>query len=181
MIQNYLKIAWRNLLKHKSFSLINILGLAIGIGACLIIFLYVHDELTFDQYNVKADRIVRVTTRLHTPESDLVIAYQPDDAGRNIEKGSTRKWRQPSGYRMQRSAVKYNNEVFSEESFYKTEPGIFSVFSFDFLEGSPQHALQNPAYDCNYRNHRQKIFWIIPCAWKNTMVCNGENWLVTAL
>jgi putative ABC transport system permease protein len=63
MIQNYLKIAWRNLLKHKSFSFINILGLAIGISACVIIFLYVHQELTFDLYNVKADRIARVTTR----------------------------------------------------------------------------------------------------------------------
>ena len=86
MIQNYLKIAWRNLLKHKSFSLINILGLAIGIGACLIIFLYVHDELTFDQYNVKADRIVRATTRLHTPESDLVIATSPMMLGGTLKR-----------------------------------------------------------------------------------------------
>ena len=60
-------------MKHKSFSLINILGLSIGIAACMIIFLYVHHELTFDQYNVKADRIARVTTTLHTPESDMLF------------------------------------------------------------------------------------------------------------
>ena len=85
MIKNYLKIAWRNLVKHKSFSFINILGLAIGIGACLIIFLYVHDELTFDLYNVKADRIARVTTRMHTPESDLVIATSPVMLASNLK------------------------------------------------------------------------------------------------
>ncbi len=77
MIQNYLKIAWRNLLKHKSFSFINIVGLAIGISACLIIFLYVHEELHYDLYNTKADRIARITTRIHTPESDLVMATSP--------------------------------------------------------------------------------------------------------
>ena len=44
---------------------------------------------------------------------------------------------------------------------------MFSVFSFDFLEGSPQRALAESAHDCDYGNHRQKIFWIFPCAWKN--------------
>ena len=77
MIKNYLKIAWRNLLKHKSFSFINILGLAIGIAACMIIFLYVHNEMTFDQYNLKTDRIARVTTILHTPESNMHFGTTP--------------------------------------------------------------------------------------------------------
>jgi putative ABC transport system permease protein len=54
MIKNYLPIAWRNLVKHKLFSLINILGLAIGIASCFLIFLYVRNELTFDQYKTWA-------------------------------------------------------------------------------------------------------------------------------
>jgi putative ABC transport system permease protein len=77
MIHNYLKIAWRNLVKHKSFSVINILGLAIGIAVCSIIFLYVHDELTFDQYNTKVDRIARATILIHGPESDMAFATGP--------------------------------------------------------------------------------------------------------
>jgi putative ABC transport system permease protein len=63
MIQNYFKIAWRNLLKHKSFSLTNIFGLAIGIAACLVIFIYVRHELTFDQYNKNAARIANHSYR----------------------------------------------------------------------------------------------------------------------
>ncbi len=176
MIQNYLKIAWRNLLKHKSFSLINIFGLAIGIGACLIIFLYVHDELTFDQYNLKADRIVRASTRLHTPESDLVIATSP------MMLGGTLKRTYPeveATVRLSNAtvAVKYNNEVFSEESFYKTEPSAFSVFSFDFLEGSPQQALQNPHTIVITETIAKKYFGSSHALGK-IMVCNGEDWRV---
>src|SRR5947207_12932454 len=60
MIKNYFKIAWRNLLRNKGFSAINIIGLAIGIATCLIIMLFVNNELGFDRFNKKADRIVRV-------------------------------------------------------------------------------------------------------------------------
>src|SRR5439155_20279871 len=77
MIKSYLTIAWRNLLKHKVFSIINILGLAIGLAACMIIFLYVQHELTFDQYNKKADRIARITATIKAPGSDVVLATSP--------------------------------------------------------------------------------------------------------
>src|SRR5947207_11182565 len=60
MITNYLKIAWRNLLKNKAFSFINILGLAIGIAVCFTIMLYVQDELSYDRFNKSAGRIVRI-------------------------------------------------------------------------------------------------------------------------
>ncbi|MDQ6479164.1 ABC transporter permease [Dyadobacter sp. LHD-138] len=60
MFQNYFKIAWRNLLRNRAFSAINITGLAIGLASCMLISLYVLDELSFDRYNEKADQIVRV-------------------------------------------------------------------------------------------------------------------------
>src|SRR5882762_246123 len=77
MLFNYLKIAWGNLLRHKTLSLINIFGLAIGMTACLLIFQYVHHELSYDAYHPKADRIARVTSVLHSPESDLALATSP--------------------------------------------------------------------------------------------------------
>jgi putative ABC transport system permease protein len=179
MIQNYLKIAWRNLLKHKSFSLINILGLAVGIAACMIIFLYVHDELTFDLYNVKADRIARVTTRIHTPESDLVIATSP------VMLAGTLKRDYPeveSTARLLNAAakVKSKGEMYSEESFYKTEQSIFSVFSFDFLEGSSIYALQNPGSIVITETIAKKYFGKETAQGK-TMTCNGEDLRVTGV
>jgi putative ABC transport system permease protein len=179
MIKNYLKIAWRNLLKHKSFSFINIVGLAIGIGACLIIFLYVHDELTYDLYNVKADRITRVTTRLHTPESDLVIATSPVLLGATLKKDDPEV---ESIARLQTTsaAVKSGNEVFLESSFYKTDQDIFSVFDFHFLEGSPVSALKNPGSIVITETIAKKYFGSKP-ALGSLLRCNGVDLQVTAV
>src|SRR4051812_47752123 len=63
MLRNYLTIAWRNLLRHKVFSLINILGLAIGMAACLLILQYVSFERSYDQFHEKGDRIYRVSLK----------------------------------------------------------------------------------------------------------------------
>lgn len=179
MIQNYLKIAWRNLLKHKSFSFINIVGLAIGISACLIIFLYVHEELRYDLYNTKADRIARITTRIHTPESDLVMATSP------ILLASTLKKDYPeieSAVRIKNTnaSVKFHGDVFSEESFYKTDQTIFSIFTFDFLEGSVADALQNPHSIVLSQSISNKYFGKLPSLGK-TIKCNGEDFKVTGV
>ena len=179
MIQNYLKIAWRNLLKHKGFSFINIIGLAIGIAACLIIFIYVHDELTFDLYNIKSDRIARITSRMHTPESDLVIATSP------LMLAGTLKRDYPeveSVARLQNASakVKSDNDIFSEESFYKTDQNIFSVFSFNFLQGSISNALQNPNSIVITETIAKKYFGKTN-ALGGKMTCNGENLIVTGI
>src|SRR5882757_2166082 len=60
MIKNYVKTAFRSLLKNKGFTAINVLGLALGLATCLLIVFYVFDELSYDRYNVKADRVLRV-------------------------------------------------------------------------------------------------------------------------
>ena len=60
MLKNYFKVALRNLVRHKGFSAINIAGLAVGMASCILIFLYVQDELSYDRYHEKADRIYRL-------------------------------------------------------------------------------------------------------------------------
>jgi len=62
MFKNYFKIAWRNLLKNKTFSLINIIGLASGLACFILIALYVADELSYDRFNEKASRIYRINS-----------------------------------------------------------------------------------------------------------------------
>src|SRR5215813_5646376 len=70
MIKNYFKTAWRNLLKNKSFSFINIAGLVIGVTSCILIFLYVQYELSYDRYNKQSKNIYRLTEILHMPKED---------------------------------------------------------------------------------------------------------------
>src|SRR3982751_2553650 len=79
MLKNYFKIAWRNLLRNKAFSFINILGLSIGIATCFIIMLYVQDELSYDRFNKNADNIARIVfhANLNGGKIDESVAMPP--------------------------------------------------------------------------------------------------------
>src|SRR3984885_5036989 len=74
MIRNYIKTAYRSLLKNKGFTLLNVLGLSLGLASCLLIIFYVVDELSYDRYNTKADRIYRVNEDLKLGENNVLYA-----------------------------------------------------------------------------------------------------------
>ncbi|MEJ7684820.1 MAG: ABC transporter permease [Segetibacter sp.] len=76
MIKNYLKVAFRKLWSHKAFSFINIIGLAIGMTACFLIYLYVTFELSYDTFHTKAERIYRVVADIKTP-TEVINAGGP--------------------------------------------------------------------------------------------------------
>ena len=65
MIKNYLVVAWRNLLKNKIYSFLNITGLAVGLASFLLIALYMMDEVSYDRYNINADRIYRINSDIN--------------------------------------------------------------------------------------------------------------------
>lgn len=134
MFKNYFKTAWRNLRRHATVSLINILGLSIGLAACLMIFLYVHNELTYDDYHPKAKQIARVTTILHSPESDMAFATSPvllaEALMRDYPEIGTAARLQP-----EEMVVKSGSVLFKEEAFFYSEPSVFTIFSFSFIEG----------------------------------------------
>ena len=85
MFKNYLKVALRNLNNQKSYSLINIAGLAIGIACCVLMLLYVQDELTFDRFHVKSEHIYRLVENRPTPGGgEMSIGYTMGPAGRAL-------------------------------------------------------------------------------------------------
>src|SRR6266576_3186377 len=86
MLKNYLKVAIRNLLKNKGFSAINIIGLAVGLATCLLIVLYVQDELSFDRYNKNADRIFRLDGDIQFGGTHFILAVAPDPFGPTMVK-----------------------------------------------------------------------------------------------
>src|ERR1700761_2736474 len=144
MLKNYFKIAWRNLLRHKAFSLINIGGLSIGIAACLLISLYVNYQLSFDDYHIKKDRIVRITNLIRTPESDNVnIALTPTPLAtalnHNYPEVETAVRFEPDA-----PIIKVNNQLFKEDNIYRTDANVFDVFSYQFIEGNAKQALADP-------------------------------------
>src|SRR5918992_2383462 len=86
MIRNFLKVAWRNLIKNRTFSIINITGLAAGLACFILIALYVVDESSFDRYNEKADRIYRVNSDIRFGGTDLRLAVSSDPMGATLKK-----------------------------------------------------------------------------------------------
>ena len=85
MFRNYLKVALRNLWKNKGYSAINIFGLAVGIATCLLIFIFVTDELSYDRFNKKADRIYRVDADIMFGGNHMISAVVADPMGPTLK------------------------------------------------------------------------------------------------
>lgn len=143
MIRNYLKIAFRNLWKHKIFSVINITGLAVGLTACFFILSFVHFELSYDNFHTKADRIYRLADDTKTPTETLrnaITAYPIAPAMKNDF---------PEVTAFVRTSVcelilAKGEKEFKEEHCLAVDSAFFSVFDFKLLKGDPHTALTAP-------------------------------------
>lgn len=145
MIQNYFKLAWRNLLKNKAFSFINLTGLASGLCCFMLIALYVKDELSYDRYNKKADRIYRINTDIRFGGGDLHLTVASDPLGETMKK----EYPQVEAYtRIYASSgsklVKKGSDYITEERVAYVDSTFFNVFTIPALEGETETALQEP-------------------------------------
>ncbi|MEO6548744.1 MAG: ABC transporter permease [Ferruginibacter sp.] len=145
MIKNYLKIAWRNLVKNKTFSFINIAGLAIGLGSFLLIALYVADELSYDRYNENADRIYRVNSDIRFGGTDLKLAACSDPMGATLKRDYPQVEEFVRFYNSNGSKlVKKGNDFINEPQVTHADSTLFNVFSLPALEGNTKTALNEP-------------------------------------
>jgi len=158
MLKNYFKIAFRNLWRNKAFSIINIFGLSIGLATCLIIMLFVQNELSYDRYNKKADRIVRVIfmgevqgekmkeASVMPPVAKTLLADYPEveEATRLNVAGSP--------------MVNYGDNTFKEESVAFVDSNFFNVFTLPLLQGDKKTALLEPNTLVITRAIAQKYF-----------------------
>ena len=144
MLRNYLKIALRNLLKYKAYSLINILGLAVGITACMMILLYVNDELSYDKYNIKADRIYRFYGRAHMQGREFKMAVTPAPAGATLVRDFPEVVQYTRLLPSSNMLIRYKNNVFIENRFFWADSTFFDVFTIPFIEGNRKTALDQP-------------------------------------
>jgi len=158
MLKNYIKIALRNLLRRKGYSLINILGLAIGLACCLVILLYVQDELSYDRFNTNADQIYRVHFHAFFNNRDINIA----ESCAPLEPTLIRDFPEVVTATRIRSygfpVMRYADKAFSEEKFYWVDSTFFKVFTLHFLEGNPEMALTQPNSVVITKETAQKYF-----------------------
>lgn len=144
MIKNYLKIALRNLLKFKAYSFINIFGLAIGIAACMMILLYINDEMSYDKYNEKADQIYRVHTLGKLAGNTINIAVSPAPLGETLVKEYPEVIQYTRIMPNNTMLIRYKDNVFTETNFFWADSTIFDVFTIPFIKGDPKTALTQP-------------------------------------
>ncbi|MGD2091040.1 MAG: ABC transporter permease [Candidatus Aminicenantes bacterium] len=141
MFKNYLKVALRNIHQHKGYSLINIVGLAVGIACCILILLWVQDELSFDSFHKNGDDIYRVLQDVHL-DRDVTWAINQGPLGPalqadipeivNYTRGTARRFR-----------IKYNDKHFDEIVEF-ADPSLFEMFDFALVKGDPKKALTDP-------------------------------------
>ena len=146
MIKNYFKIAWRNLMKYKFISFINLFGLTVGLTCCLLITTYVLNELSYDRYNKNAENIYRVTRSFNNAEGVVSLNlstvsppfgyYFPTDfpeikkMTRLLNSGTI--------------AFKYKDKLIAEPDVYFADDNLFDMFTLKVLKGNSKTALEDP-------------------------------------
>ncbi len=174
MLKNYLKIAWRNLIKNKVFSFINIAGLAIGLSCFLLITLYVMDELSFDKYNDKADRIYRINSRFGGAEQQMPLTS--DMMGGLLKKDYPQIEQYTRIYTFNgNKLVKKGNEYNDEKRVAHVDSTFFDVFTLPAIEGDTKTALNEPNTVVITESTAKKYFASTHALGKTIETKNGNN------
>ncbi|HEY4148722.1 MAG TPA: ABC transporter permease [Chitinophagaceae bacterium] len=181
MLKNYLKVALRNLWKNKGYSAINIFGLAIGLATCLLILLYVWDELSYDRYNEKADRIYRVDGDISFGGNHFILAVAPDPMGPTLKKDYPQveqyvRFRQRGSLLIQKG-----DENVQEGNFVYADSTLFDVFTLPMISGNPRTALVEPKSIVLTEKAALKYFNSTDVAGKNLLINHTDNYKVTGV
>jgi putative ABC transport system permease protein len=141
---NYLKTAFRNLLKNKGFTALNGLGLTLGIATCLLIVFYVMDELSYDRYNENADRIYRINNMIKFGGNENIYASSPAPAGAALKKDFPEIEQEVRLIKSYGIQVKKGSQYIQEDHAVFADSSLFSVFTLPMIDGNPATALRDP-------------------------------------
>ncbi|HYC86642.1 MAG TPA: ABC transporter permease, partial [Chryseosolibacter sp.] len=161
MFLNYFTIAYRNVLKNKTFSAINVIGLAVGLASCLLIFQFVSFELSYDRFHEKIDRIYRVTND-RFQNGKLIqhgtITYPTIGPTMARDYEEIEEWTRlmPAG----QVNIKVNERIFNDEDCHFVDERFFSVFSFPWLAGDRKQALKE-RYSVVLTSHVAKKYFSV--------------------
>ena len=143
MFKNYIKTAFRNLAKNKLYSTINIIGLTAGLAACLLIGVYISHELSYDKFNINADRIVRVTMEYNNSGTVSTTATTGTKVGPQFKRTFPAVEEYARTF-ITHGIIKYGEKVFDEQRILCADQPFFNIFSFNIIEGDAATALDAP-------------------------------------
>ena len=166
MLKNYLKIAWRNLMKNKTFSFINIFGLAIGLTSCMLITLYIHNELSYDSYHKNASQLYQIGTTFVKAGKEEKRANTPAPMGKTMQQEfpEIKQFARIMGtFAEDKTLLQYTDGDNQLKSFYETkgflaDSTFFRMLTYNFTEGNSATALDNPNSVVITEDIAQKFF-----------------------
>lgn len=176
MLKNYLKVAIRNLIRNKTYSLINILGLSLGVACCLLLSLYIQDELSYDSHHKNLDRLYRIVTefqsdqgldRLGTTSPPITMTMREEIAE---IKNATRLLNPPG---VAQNLIKYEDNIFYEENGLLADSTLFEVLTYELTQGNPAHALTAPNSVVISERLAKKLFGSEPALDKAINISQG--------
>ncbi len=178
---SFLKLFIRNILRNKTFSILNILGLAVGIASFILIMLWVTDELSYDKYNENADRIYRINFYIRMNGHDGTSSFCPAPLAGTLnseypEVEQTVRFREYGN-----SIVSYNNTSFTEYNIVYADSTVFGVFTIPLLKGDPRSALTAPFTVAISESTARKYFGDEDPVNKILKFDNNTNYRVTAV
>ena len=186
MLTSYFKIAIRNLLKRKVYSLINIFGLATGMAVCLLILRFIKSELGYDEFHDKANRIYRVVLERKYPGRASSYAIIPASIGHGIQKEypevqeCTRIFNANGNDGI--TFIRIGDRTFEQKQVLFADSNFFRVFSGQFLEGNPTDALTKPNAAVLNETTAKKLFGSATAAINKTLQLDGgASWIVSGV
>ena len=183
MIKNFIKIAWRNLTKRKVFTAINILGLAIGFGCVVLIYLFLNHNLSFDTFHTNGDRIYRFTTQQETDE----LGYD-----RSVPPGFAKVFKDEYDYAEYTARIMDWDEILIDferngtpqkvkQDIVFVEEDFFRIFDFPLLNGTDNVSLANPKTAVLTEAMAFKLFGTADVVGKNILLDNRKTLTITGV
>jgi len=180
MLKNYLKIAVRNIKKSKTYSFINILGLAIGMACCILILFYVQDELSYDRFHENADRIYRVVDSMDAPGGmslDFAITSAP--LAPTIKADFPEVEDSVRLYRRRRMVANGEKKDYEDNLVY-ADQSLFNIFTLPLVKGDPKTALESPKTVVLSESSALKYFGNNEAV-NQTLSINDQDFLITGI
>ncbi len=158
MLKNFIKIALRNILKHKGFSFINIVGLAVGIASSILILLFVSYELGYDKFHEKSDRIYRLAVRARVGDTPINQTFSSAITFRKLLEDFPEIENGVKISGNDRTPVILEDKTFYETGILEVDSTFFEIFSIPMIHGEPDHALSQPNTMVITRSTAMKYF-----------------------
>jgi putative ABC transport system permease protein len=181
MFRNHLILAWRNLKKYKFYTLVNVLGLTLGLTAFIYIFLYVDNEISYDQQHPFSERTFRVDAAGRLGDQTILTAQTGSPVGPTLqadfpEVSAFCRFRARGSYLM-----KYEDRHFNEQEIIFVDSTVFQFFGIELLQGDPQKALASPNSLVLSQDMAQKYFGLDDPIGKPLLLDNEFNYTVTGV